>query len=299
MKTILHRIKVLFAVLAFIFIGYLTWDSREQAGAIIAQADMSMLLLSIMIWIGLYFVAPCFPVKIFASLSSKLSFRDAYYINASRLPAKYLPGGIWHSVARIEGYHGNGISARNIALYFLVENAGAACVTLLVGASVMLVSDNLSLVFHSLLEVVILVTLICLLLMPIVINRYLLKNANLSSSHYLFGMLVQFLYWIGASLSFFIYVSSMPSLEGSLSLTDIMGVYLFSWGIGFIALFAPQGLGVSEYVASLLMPSALPPSAMITLLFGFRIVILVADLCTWAISFIIKSITLIENVGDQ
>ncbi len=297
MKTILPWIKIIFAVTAFTFIGYFAWDSRGQAGAIIAQADVALLLLSIMIWITLHFVAPWFPASIFGSFSSRLSFRDAFYINASKLPAKYLPGGVWHSVARIEGYHGSGVRARNIALYFLVENIGAAGVTLLVGACLMMMSNHLTPAFYNLFKAIIFVALICLLLMPVIINRYLLKDAHLSSKHYLVGMLVLFFYWIGAGLSFFIYVLSMPSLEGALGVIEIMGVYLFSWGIGFLALFAPQGIGVSEYVASLLMPGTLTPSVMITLLASFRVIILIADLSTWAISWFLKRDVVIEDAG--
>jgi len=289
MKTILRQIKILFAVMALIFIGYFAWDSRDQASAIVAQADVMLLVMSVMIWIILHSVAPLFPVSIFASFSSRLSFRDAFYINASRLPAKYLPGGIWHSVARVEGYHGSGVSPRNIALYFVIENAGAAGVTLLVGAGILIMSNHLTTAFYNLFAVIIFVALICLILMPVIINRYLLKDVSLSGKHYINGLLVLFIYWIGASLSFFFYVSSMPKLEGMLGTIEIMGVYLFSWGVGFITLFAPQGIGVSEYVASLLIPGTLSPTAMIALLVGFRIIILIADLTTWTISLLLKN----------
>jgi hypothetical protein len=61
------------------------------------------------------------------------------------------------------------------------------------------------------------------------------------------------------------------------------GIYLFSWGVGFLAIFAPQGIGVFEFVASELMASPVGFMGLAALIAGFRIVVLVADIAVWLV----------------
>jgi hypothetical protein len=59
------------------------------------------------------------------------------------------------------------------------------------------------------------------------------------------------------------------------------GIYLFSWGVGFLSIFAPQGLGVFELVASELLKGSIGFMGLAALIGGFRAVVLVADLVVW------------------
>ena len=61
------------------------------------------------------------------------------------------------------------------------------------------------------------------------------------------------------------------------------GVYLFSWGVGFIAIIAPQGIGVFELVASELMDGPIGFMGLAALIAGFRVVVLVADILVWLV----------------
>ena len=72
-----------------------------------------------------------------------------------------------------------------------------------------------------------------------------------------------------------------PSSVGDQSYLELGGIYLFSWGVGFLAVFAPQGIGVFEMVGSQLMQSPLGFVGFAALIGGFRLVILVADLLVW------------------
>ena len=60
------------------------------------------------------------------------------------------------------------------------------------------------------------------------------------------------------------------------------GIYLFSWGVGFLSIFAPQGIGVFEFVASEFMQGPIGFMGFAALIGGFRVVILVADMITWS-----------------
>jgi hypothetical protein len=88
-------------------------------------------------------------------------------------------------------------------------------------------------------------------------------------------------FWVGAAISFLLYLNAFPSSTGGYSQVEMGGIYLFSWGVGFLSIFAPQGLGVFEVVASELLTGNIGFMELAALIGGFRVVVLVADLAVW------------------
>jgi hypothetical protein len=66
--------------------------------------------------------------------------------------------------------------------------------------------------------------------------------------------------------------------------------YIFSWGIGYISIFAPQGIGVFEIVAGNILPIPMNLGGAVAFIAGFRIIILIADCLTWITYNLIKLI---------
>jgi hypothetical protein len=96
------------------------------------------------------------------------------------------------------------------------------------------------------------------------------------------------LFWALASTAFLSYLFAFPGSTQSNSVLEITGTYLFSWAVGYVALFAPQGLGVFETVAGDVLQTTLSLGAIAVLIAGFRIVILMADLVAWGMLLIGK-----------
>ena len=92
---------------------------------------------------------------------------------------------------------------------------------------------------------------------------------------YLAGILAATLSWSIAASSFVAFVSAFPGVTRSAEYLEIAGTYLFSWGIGFIAIFAPQVTAATLLRESTLVTGIVPLFAM------FRLVILAADLVAW------------------
>ncbi len=78
-----------------------------------------------------------------------------------------------------------------------------------------------------------------------------------------------------------IFVAAFPGLGLGANPGEIAGAYLFSWAVGFVSIFAPQGIGVFEVVAAELMSPAGTFMSVAALFAGFRLVILVADATVW------------------
>jgi len=118
-KSIISWAKIVFTPFALFFLVYFGWQSQGILVEIFSNAQIHLLLTSIFLWLLLHFISPLFTVIVFHGCKISISYKDAFYIHAGRLPAKYLPGGIWHSVARAADYHQRRIEPRYIATYLL------------------------------------------------------------------------------------------------------------------------------------------------------------------------------------
>lgn len=270
------------------FILYFAWGSRETLIAILERANMSHLLLSVSCWIVAQLVSPLMAKLILDNRIKPLNYAVAFQIHAQNLPARYLPGGIWHTVGRIADFHRNGFSSRRLALLILLENCLAASVTLAVGGAVVgffrgpggwgniaflsAIGGTAGLMFTWL-----------------VANVWRVGGREkISFMRYAKCMAAVLLFWAFAAIAFLSYLCAFPAIPCPSSWLETTGAYLMSWGIGFIAIFAPQGLGVFEVVLGELIESPLSSQAAVVLVGGFRLVMLCAELIVWLVSRILS-----------
>ncbi len=288
-KPIISWAKIVFTPLALFFLVYFGWQSRGVLIEIFSTAQFHLLLTSILLWLLLHFISPLFTVIVFHGCKLSIGYKDAFYIHAGRLPAKYLPGGIWHSVVRSVDYHQRKIAPRHVATYLLLENIVAATVTLSIGGLIMLSIPQFEGVW-SLTALISSISGICaLFILPILVDKYLLPGEDvLSRIPYVTSVICIVFYWIIAAAAFVCFLKSFPELIISVTDFEAGGIYIFSWGIGFITLITPQGIGVSEFVSSSLLGANIPTSSLIAFLAGFRVLILLADLIAWIVSRFIK-----------
>src|SRR5690606_12897931 len=81
-----------------------------------------------------HFISPLITVFGFKTCRSKITYWNAFHIHCGRLPAKYLPGGIWHSVGRASDYFSLGHTGGQLGYYFLLENFQLIAVSFSLGA---------------------------------------------------------------------------------------------------------------------------------------------------------------------
>lgn len=291
-KPIIRWSKYVFTPFAFGFFGYIAWHSSDFIVNLFNNASHTWLSISIVLWISLHFISPVFTSTLLMGFSLPLKYKDAFTTHNIRLPAKYIPGGIWHSVARTGDYISYGISSRYVAAYLLMENIFVASVTLFLGGLVVASIESINTLW-------LLFTIGCsigsfttIVLMPILINNRLYwRIGPIQTIQYIKSTCYMLLYWVVASVSFICYIQSFSDLDMSASFLNVAGIYLFSWGVGFISIFAPQGIGISEYVTSHLLGSELETVSVMLIISGFRIIVLIADMLTW-IFVVVSGITI-------
>ena len=285
----LVRAKRVFAVLATGCLLYFGWHSREMLGEIIASASPGILALAVGSWLLLHLLSPLFVALVFRGSGLDLHYRQVLRIHLENLPARYIPGGIWHTVGRVLAFRKLGVDAHRISLFVLLENVISAAVAFLLGGG---------LLFHfhgpdswgGLAVVSAIISGLVILHFPILLHFWLSgRNIKMSTGHYIGGIFVVCLVWCAASAAFVLFVSSFAGLSLEISLLETAAAYLFSWGVGFLAVFAPQGIGVFEVTAGQLLRGTTALGGVAVLLAGFRAVIFIADLLAWVLGRLLLS----------
>jgi glycosyltransferase 2 family protein len=287
-RILLRWARLLFTPLSLLVIAWVLWQSRASLGAVFQQGEWQLLLAAVLLWILTHLLSPLISKHMLALCGISLTYSRAARIHCGRLPAKYLPGGIWHSVGRANDYLALGHDGKRVASYFLLENLLIVAVTLGVGG---LVADGLVQIpgLAPLIRVLPLLVLGFLLALPLFARRFAGSVLVFSVASYVLVILLLACYWALVGIAFAVFISAFPALGIVTPLAEIAGSYIFSWSLGYLAVFAPQGIGVSEFVMSNLLTGGVTAGQLLVVLLGFRVLVLAGDLACWAASVLLAS----------
>lgn len=276
--------KRLFTPTALLAILYAAWNSRDHLTQSFSSADPSYLLASVLAWITLHAIAPAFSVTGLAAFGYRASFSDAFYIHNRRLPAKYLPGGIWHTVAKGADYRTRGATGFQITGYLVTENIMLVVGASLLGSIMLLLSESAP-ALTVILALVIAGGLITLTLAPLLLRLYSKEMAdNFHALPYMLSAILILVHWSIAATSFTLYLKAYPDISATLSSAQTAGAYLISWAAGYIAIFAPQGIGIAEAVSASLLRQTGGLGSLIVLIATFRATIFIGDIGAWLVT---------------
>lgn len=276
--------KRMFTPVAVAALLFFAWHARQALAEVFTHAEWGYLAGAAALWVVLHFCSPVIQTLILRACGSDIHYIDAFRIFAQRLPARYLPGGVWHTVGRAMDYHQRGIHPRHLATLVFLETAFPPVITFLLGGVGLAVLRGLN-GWGGLGLGCAGAALLGLLLMPRFINARLLRMPNgLPPAAYYRAAALLAVYWIVAAAAFICYLAAFPAVLKTASLMEVGVTYLFSWGVGYVAVFAPQGIGIFEVVAGKLFNAPLSLGGTAALMAGFRLVILAADVIVWGLS---------------
>ncbi len=210
------------------------------------------------------------------------------HASARALLTRYVPGGIWYAAGRGTLLKRHGISVAASATVGGLELALGAPVAIVVGA-VLLAASGVVAPWVGVGAVVVLVAVLGL--GGSVVGRLVAwwarrrggEPAATPPTMALFRLTVVLVgYWLAIGTLFWAYLEVVGSTATGWDRT--VGAFGVSWGLGFFALFAPQGLGVFEGV----LVSVLDWGAdAVLLVAGFRAVLLARDLLLTAVAEVV------------
>jgi hypothetical protein len=278
-RKTLNVVRIVFTPLSVLVIVGLIWSAREALADVLRQGRWELLLSAVLVWILGNLLSPLVTMFQFKTLGHDLSYAYLLRVHCRRLPAKYLPGGIWHSVGRAHDYVAAGHSPALLGFFFMLENFLLVAVTL--GMSAWIVQPLVAIPLLSMLTGILSPLMgLALLVCPFVL-RVVSRGRNVVAlGPYWSSVLVLASYWVLLSVAFVFYLSAFDTLPIRGATFEFGAIYVFSWCLGYMALFAPQGIGVAEFISATLLAGS-GVGAVAAFLIGFRLLALVADLLTW------------------
>jgi glycosyltransferase 2 family protein len=286
-KKILNALKYIYTPIIICCITYYSFKNSELFVDLFTKTKPVFLVCSVLLWSSLHLLTPISAKLILRFLGYTLPYKKLLKIHARRLPARYLPGGIWHTVGRLVDYRSCGIAKRDLSVLVFFETFLPVPVTFFIGGSLLLL--NAQGVLPGFLKFTSTVTSFFLLLTPffvLLFNPFKKYRSAKNIYSYLGLLLLSLFFWFLAASSFALYFYSVSLQEGgSQSFVSLAGTYVFSWGTGYISIFAPQGIGVFEVVAGKLIDLPLSLGSSVAFLAGFRLIALMADCLIYFSSF--------------
>ncbi len=164
---------------------------------------------------------------------------------------KYLPGGIWHFVGRFGVYKMNGLSTKASTRSMILENIwllSSAIATGVIGVFLSrfdLIADFINIPNEKWLAITLTIVIIALWITVLfIVNKIMQKYTSRIIKNVIIVALVGLLLWTFIGGSFFVMFQEFPLSSAPL----FIGGYAVSWAVGYIAIFAPGGLGIREAV---------------------------------------------------
>jgi hypothetical protein len=246
----------------------------SRPGLLVAAlvASTGMLLLSSALW-----------SSALRSLGSPVPALVVLSTTARSLPARYLPGSIWYAVSRAGLLRERGVPLRALTTVATVEMVLTPVVGFALGGCLLAASGRTGPALTAPLAVA--VAALALVATPPVLNRVLalawrrrgggLPRLGWPAVGRLVGWLVVFWVWSGSV--FALYLQAFPRVLGEeVPPLVVPAAYMVAWGVGWLAVFAPQGVGVFEVTLASTLGVASAGVALI--LGGYRVVVLTRDL---------------------
>lgn len=275
----------LFLPLALGFIAYSAYRASGSLGPLLSNISTPHLALACICWTIAQWIGPLSTTALARAFAIPLGYGKLASISILRIPAKYLPGGIWQSVARFTAYREHAIKGGDSFAILLIEHVLALGASTTLGSLLLFATQEAALSRE--IAAGLMLSGLFLLALPVVWMSRTRRYQRGAITSMLLMIPATILFWCVASMAFLLYWLALFRLP----LTEIPGVlsgYLLSWAAGFAAVFAPQGVGVFEWTAANLLPARLPLSTAVTALVGFRVATIIGDLMAWLLGVVMQ-----------
>jgi hypothetical protein len=272
-KRVFSIIKFAFELGVIVVFLYLLVSKWGDVSALLLEGNYYVLLLVSIMLAGAHLLAPLAAKHILNIVNVNASYSFLLRIHLARLPAKYVPGGVWHTVGRAVDLLHLGIAKEKVVRLFFYENAFAVIVAAFLGGF---------LYFCAYFEVMRFVVpcFFTILLAVLLLIRQMQWKVPRKMRLFVFCFFIYVCAWFCLALGFALYVWSFISHD-LVDITLVISSYLLAWVAGMLAVFSPQGMGVFEYVFSSLLWGADYSVSILVVLGAYRILVFVVDGIIW------------------
>ena len=282
-----NALKVMWMILVTVFVARYMVRNWESITDTIASFSFMVLLGTVVVTIAGKIVISVHSQLITKVNGREFTFRESFWMYSASDLVKYIPGGLWNALARVRLYTNMGMSASASTKAFALEKYWMVVGALATGSIALTpqglrgvgLSDATASVVG--IRIVLFIAWIVLVwaggkltgkpIVPIAIIRSVSEQVVMAV---FFGLGV----WI-----------PLEAVNAGVSPLVAIGAFSMGRGLGYLAVFAPAGIGVREVVTLwALAGSSATSQAMGIALAVNRVMTFVADLASFGLSFSVK-----------
>lgn len=195
-------------------------------------------------------------------VSQSVPFTDAFSITSITQLGKYLPGGVWHFAGKFAVYQARGMSAKDAARPMVIEIIWLIASAAIAGVSVLLLSQStlpchyLSFLCARTNKIFLLLLLAFLWIITVYLVIRVIFKATISPALHLRLCVELLIIWFLFGCSFWLIFPPNPEPDFFL---QAVSAFSLSWALGYVAIFAPGGIGIREAALALLMAPFFQP----------------------------------------
>ena len=215
-------------------------------------------------------------------LGHRIAFWDITLATARSLPARYVPLGVTYAAARVVLLRASGAPVAPLNVTAGLEMVTSVAVALAAGIGILSASGTLP---GGMAWTVAVAVAAIVVAMPSLGGRVVAGWAarrgirlTVTWRGYARVLASAAAYWGWAAFTFTLYLRAFPVAD-RLGILEIAGSFMVAWAVGFMAVLAPQGIGVAELGLVALLGFDESGSVAIAAVFaGYRLVQIVRDL---------------------
>ncbi|MXY76146.1 MAG: flippase-like domain-containing protein [Acidimicrobiia bacterium] len=278
-----------------VLIGWVARTESDEVLALLGDARPGLIVASLassffLILIGAWFWTVGLRIQ-GHGLGTPRLFSKATVATSRSLLARYVPGAVWFAVGRVTLLRNAGLPVGPLSATAILEMATSLTVVLMSGLAVLGLSGGIP---GGAAWMVFVAAALIVATAPGGGGRVMAWLAarrgiefTLDWRGYLRLIGINVVFWGWSAVTFLLYLRAFPAADEFRTML-VVGGFLLTWGIGFLAPFAPQGIGVFE----LTMATVLQAEGMartVVVLGGYRLVLLARDLISTATAELITT----------
>lgn len=304
-KIIWRIVQVILIGLIFYFLGKQVVENWGKVTAYHWHIRYPELIFSTALCVFTFFIMSSVWRLIILSLGKSISYRKAFKISYIANLGRYIPGKIWQVLGMVVLARREGIAEEEAVTSFGLSELFAVPSGLLAGIAFLMLSpggigDYANIPYMSTglyvagagILLVSLVTVFSPRLMEGLLNRLfaLFKrqairlNINKSLAAAIYGG--YFLGWSLYGFSFWIFVRGVT--EQAAPVFAVAGLFIIAYQVGYLAIFAPGGMGPREAMMTLLLAPFFGPAVAAALSLASRLWLIIVEAIAALIAFKIK-----------
>jgi hypothetical protein len=254
-KKLINYLKWFWIIAVLAGAGWYFYTHFQVISGYLSTLSLSRILIStILFLVGKLLLSDITRLSL-KKVSRIIPYSEAFSITSVTQLGKYLPGGIWHFAGKFGIYKVMGVSTKGTTQAIIYENIWLLSSATIVGFFTLLISSRdvfceyLPFICGQTIAQILMVGIPVLWIAGLILfERLFFPGCKVVPSDFLLILVEQLATWILFGISYWLV---FPPQSGYLM--QIIGAFSLSWVAGYVAFFAPGGIGIREFLLAAIL----------------------------------------------